>query len=69
MGMGSMLGIGAAGLVGGAILGEVIEHHEDEQRFDAYEDGQQQGQMDDFGGGGYGGDGFGGGDDFGGGGW
>ncbi|KAF9076665.1 hypothetical protein BDP27DRAFT_1313706 [Rhodocollybia butyracea] len=64
MGMGSMLGIGAAGLVGGALIGGLIEHHEDEERLDAYEDGVQQGQMDDYGGGD-----FGGGDDFGGGGW
>lgn len=40
MGMGSMLGIGAAGLVGGAVIGELIEHHEDEERFDAYQDGK-----------------------------
>ncbi|KAJ3887633.1 MAG: hypothetical protein NXY57DRAFT_1029927 [Lentinula lateritia] len=64
-GMGTMLGVGAAGLLGGAVIGEMIEHHEDEERFDAYQDGVQQGQMDDYGGGG---DGFGGGDDFGGGG-
>lgn len=38
--MGSMLGIGAAGLVGGAVIGELIEHHEDEERFDAYQDGK-----------------------------
>ncbi|GAW03791.1 Got1 domain protein [Lentinula edodes] len=64
-GMGTMLGVGAAGLLGGAVIGEMIEHHEDEEQFDAYQDGVQQGQMDDYGGGG---DGFGGGDDFGGGG-
>ncbi|KAJ3721140.1 hypothetical protein EV361DRAFT_883937 [Lentinula raphanica] len=63
MGMGTMLGVGAAGLVGGALIGEMIEHHEDEERFDAYQDGVQQGQMDDYDNGG-----FGGGDDFGGGG-
>lgn len=40
MGMGSMLGIGAAGLVGGALIGGLIEHHEDEERLDAYEDGE-----------------------------
>ncbi|KAJ3786851.1 hypothetical protein GGU10DRAFT_386291 [Lentinula aff. detonsa] len=65
-GMGTMLGVGAAGLVGGALIGEMIEHHEDEERFDAYQDGVQQGQMDDYNGGG---DGFGGGDDYGGGDW
>jgi len=55
-------------LIGGALIGEMVEHHEDEERFDAYEQGVDQGRMDDFGGGGFGGGGF---DDFGdgGGGW
>lgn len=38
--MGTMLGVGAAGLLGGAVIGEMIEHHEDEEQFDAYQDGE-----------------------------
>ena len=40
MSTGKMLGIGAAGLVGGAIIGDMIENHEEDERFDAYEDGE-----------------------------
>ncbi|KAF5388754.1 hypothetical protein D9757_015116 [Collybiopsis confluens] len=43
-GMGTMLGIGAAGLVGGAVIGELIENHEDNERFDAYQQGEQDGR-------------------------
>ena len=32
--------IGAAGLVGGALIGDLIEHHEDNEREEAYEDGE-----------------------------
>ncbi|KAF5390470.1 hypothetical protein D9757_005317 [Collybiopsis confluens] len=64
-GMGTMLGIGAAGLVGGAVIGELIENHEDNERFDAYQQGEQDGRDDNYGGGG--GD-YGGGDDYDGGG-
>jgi hypothetical protein len=39
IGMGGLaLGAGA-GLLGGALIGGAIEHHEDEERFDAYQDG------------------------------
>ncbi|KAI6168931.1 hypothetical protein EDD17DRAFT_1502913 [Pisolithus thermaeus] len=75
MGTGAMLGAGAAGLVGGAVLGELFEHHEEREREEAYDDGYDRGydqgfdqgfdERPDFGGD-CGGD-FGG--DFGGGGW
>lgn len=62
MGAGGMLLGAGAGLVGGALLMDAIEDHDQSE----YNQGYDQGQMADDGGGDYGGGDFGGGDDGGG---
>jgi tellurium resistance protein TerD len=54
---GAMIGAGVAGLVGGAILGEMLSDDDDDRR-DAFEEGREFQERRDFDGG------FGGGDDF-----
>ncbi|KAI0079765.1 hypothetical protein K474DRAFT_1683130 [Panus rudis PR-1116 ss-1] len=43
MGMGTAIAAGGAGLLGGVLLGEAIESHEDFEREEAYQDGYQDG--------------------------
>ncbi|KAF8264299.1 hypothetical protein EI94DRAFT_502598 [Lactarius quietus] len=45
-------GAGGAGLVGGLVLGEMFEHHEERERDEAFDQGYIDGQDNDFGGGG-----------------
>ncbi|KII95984.1 hypothetical protein PLICRDRAFT_170573 [Plicaturopsis crispa FD-325 SS-3] len=52
MGMGTMLAAGGAGLVGGALLTEAFEDHDDHEREEGYDQGYQDGQDNDFDGGG-----------------
>jgi hypothetical protein len=65
--MGTALLAGGAGLVGGALLMDAIEDHDDHEREEGFDQGYQDGQ-DNFGGNDFGGGDFGGGD-FGGGDW
>ncbi|KAF5334152.1 hypothetical protein D9757_015479 [Collybiopsis confluens] len=51
-GMGTMLGIGAAGLLEARSLANSSKNHEDNERFDAYQQGEQDGRDDNYGGGG-----------------
>jgi len=49
-GMGTALLAGGAGLVGGALLMDAFEHHEDREREEAYDQGFDNGQNDQDGG-------------------
>jgi hypothetical protein len=40
-----MVAVGGGGLLGGLLIGEAIEHHEDREREEAYDQGFDQGQL------------------------
>ncbi|KAI0761750.1 hypothetical protein BC629DRAFT_1597274 [Irpex lacteus] len=50
-GMGTALLAGGAGLVGGALLADAFEDHEDREEREAYDQGYNDGQDNDYGGG------------------
>ncbi|WP_052434973.1 hypothetical protein [Streptacidiphilus melanogenes] len=61
---GAVVGAGVAGLIGGALIGEMLNDGDDDRRErEAFEEGREYEERRDFGGGGgFGGDDFGGGD-------
>ncbi|WP_236046870.1 hypothetical protein [Streptacidiphilus fuscans] len=60
---GAVIGAGVAGLVGGALIGEMLEGHEDRERRDAFDEGREFEERRDYDNGGFDG-GFDGGNDF-----
>jgi tellurium resistance protein TerD len=61
---GAVVGAGVAGLIGGALIGEMMSDDDDDRRDrEAFDEGREYQERRDFDGGGYGGDDFGGGFD------
>lgn len=50
MGMGTAVLAGGAGLVGGALLANAFEDHDNEERQEGYDQGYADGQDGDYGG-------------------
>ncbi|CCM03963.1 uncharacterized protein FIBRA_06119 [Fibroporia radiculosa] len=46
MGMGTALAAGGAGILGGMLIGDLIEHHDERERMEGFDQGFQDGSMD-----------------------
>jgi tellurium resistance protein TerD len=58
---GAVVGAGVAGLIGGALIGEMMSDDDDRDRREAYDEGREDQERRDFDNGGFRGDDFGGG--------